>query len=56
MIFLVNRNPICYIDNSTLHLRFNGQSACFMLYKIVEKQVYVIGIYHDLQDYENNLN
>lgn len=28
----------------------------FMLYKIVGKQVYVIGIYHDLQDYENSLN
>ncbi len=26
----------------------------FMLYKISGKQVYVIGIYHDLQDYENS--
>lgn len=27
----------------------------FMLYKIVGKRAYVIGIYHDLQDYENAL-
>ena len=27
----------------------------FMLYKIVDNYAYVIGIYHDLQDYENIL-
>lgn len=27
----------------------------FMLYKIVEKLVYVVGVYHDLQDYESIL-
>ena len=27
----------------------------FMLYKIIGKQVYVTGIYHYLQDYENSL-
>lgn len=27
----------------------------FMLYKIVAKRVYVVGIYHDLQDCENAL-
>lgn len=27
----------------------------FMLYKIINDCVYVIGIYHDLQDYENTL-
>lgn len=25
----------------------------FMLYKVVGNQAYVVGIYHDLQDYEN---
>lgn len=27
----------------------------FLLYKLVDVRVYVIGVYHDLQDYENAL-
>lgn len=27
----------------------------FMLYKIVERQVYIVGVYHDLQDYEQKI-
>lgn len=27
----------------------------FMVYKIVERSVYVVGVYHDLEDYENIL-
>lgn len=34
----------------TIHLK---RHRYFMLYKIVDDCVYVIGIYHDLQDYEN---
>lgn len=34
----------------TIHLK---RHKYFMLYKIVGKRVYVVGIYHDLQDYEN---
>ncbi len=37
----------------TIHLKHHKY---FMLYKIIGKQVYVIGIYHDLQDYENILH
>lgn len=36
----------------TIHLKRHNY---FMLYKIVDKQVFVTGIYHDLQDYENIL-
>lgn len=36
----------------TIHLKCHNY---FMLYKIVGKQVFVTGIYHDLQDYENIL-
>ena len=36
----------------TIHFK---RHRYFMLYKIVEKRAYVIGIYHDLQDYENFL-
>ena len=36
----------------TIHFKYHRY---FMLYKIVEKQAYVVGIYHDLQDYENVL-
>lgn len=36
----------------TIHLK---RHRYFMLYKIVDTYVYVIGIYHDLQDYENTL-
>ena len=35
-----------------IHLR---QHRYFMLYKIINTRVYVIGVYHDLQDYENIL-
>ena len=34
----------------TIHLK---RHKYFMLYKIVGMRVYVVGIYHDLQDYEN---
>lgn len=27
----------------------------FYIYKIVKKRVYVVGIYHDMQDYENTV-
>lgn len=37
----------------TIHLK---RHKYFMLYKIMNNQVYVIGIYHDLQDYENILH
>lgn len=36
----------------TIHLKYHRY---FMLYKIVGKRAYVVGIYHDLQDYENTL-
>ncbi|MCM1251260.1 MAG: type II toxin-antitoxin system RelE/ParE family toxin [Clostridium sp.] len=36
----------------TIHLK---QHKYFMLYKIIDTRVYVIGVYHDLQDYENIL-
>ncbi len=36
----------------TIHLK---RHKYFMLYKIVDICVYIIGIYHDLQDYENIL-
>lgn len=36
----------------TIHFR---RHSYFMLYKIVDRCAYVIGIYHDLQDYENIL-
>lgn len=36
----------------TIHFK---RHRYLMLYKIVDNRVYVIGIYHDLQDYENNL-
>ncbi|MCM1122393.1 MAG: type II toxin-antitoxin system RelE/ParE family toxin [Eubacterium sp.] len=36
----------------TIHLE---QHKYFLLYKIVDFRVYIIGIYHDLQDYENTL-
>ncbi|MCM1091036.1 MAG: type II toxin-antitoxin system RelE/ParE family toxin [Butyrivibrio sp.] len=36
----------------TIHLKRHGY---FMLYKIVDTYVYIIGVYHDLQDYENIL-
>lgn len=36
----------------TIHFK---QHRYFMLYKIVDNCAYVIGIYHDLQDYENIL-
>lgn len=36
----------------TIHLE---QHRYFMLYKITDKRANVIGIYHDLQDYENAL-
>lgn len=34
----------------TIHLK---RHSYFMVYKIVDNFVYVIGIYHDLQDYES---
>lgn len=34
----------------TIHFKHHRY---FMLYKIAGKQAYVVGIYHDLQDYEN---
>lgn len=34
----------------TIHLK---RHRYFFLYKIAEKQVFVIGVYHDLQDYES---
>lgn len=36
----------------TIHLR---RHKYFMLYKVIERRAYIIGIYHDLQDYENIL-
>lgn len=36
----------------TIHLK---RHRYFMLYKIVDTFVYVIGVYHDLQDYEHTL-
>lgn len=36
----------------TIHLRRHNY---FMLYKIMGERVYVVGIYHDLQDYEKHL-
>lgn len=36
----------------TIHLKHHRY---FMLYKIIGKCVYVVGIYHDLQDYERAL-
>ncbi|MCM1537431.1 MAG: type II toxin-antitoxin system RelE/ParE family toxin [bacterium] len=36
----------------TIHLK---RHKYFMLYKIVDTDVYVIGVYHDMQDYENAL-
>lgn len=35
-----------------IHLK---QHKYFMIYKVVDTYVYVIGVYHDLQDYENAL-
>ena len=40
------------LEYRTIHLR---RHRYFMLYKIIGNYVYVIGIYHDLQDYENIL-
>lgn len=40
------------LEYRTIHLK---RHRYFMLYKIVGRRVYVIGIYHDLQDYENIL-
>ncbi len=40
------------LEYRTIHLK---QHRYFMLYKIIDTCVYVIGIYHDLQDYENAL-
>lgn len=34
----------------TIHLK---RHRYFMLYRIEDNKVYVIGVYHDLQDYEN---
>ena len=36
----------------TIHLKYHHY---FMLYKIFEKRAYIVGVYHDLQDYENTL-
>lgn len=36
----------------TIHLK---RHQYFMLYKLVDSYVYIIGVYHDLQDYENAL-
>ena len=36
----------------TIHLKHHNY---FMLYKIVGRRVFVTGVYHDLQDYENSL-
>ena len=36
----------------TIHFK---KHKYFMLYKIVDKFVYIIGVYHDMQDYENFL-
>ncbi len=38
------------LEYRTVHLKWHKY---FMLYKVVERRVYVVGIYHDLQDYEN---
>ncbi len=35
-----------------IHLKHHNY---FMLYKIVGRRVFVTGVYHDLQDYENSL-
>lgn len=40
------------LEYRTIHLK---RHRYFMLYKIEDDKVYVIGIYHDLQDYENIL-
>ncbi len=36
----------------TIHFR---RHRYFILYKVVDSFVYVLGVYHDLQDYENIL-
>lgn len=36
----------------TIHFK---RHKYFLLYKIIDDRVYVIGIYHDLQDYKNAL-
>ncbi len=36
----------------TIHLK---RHKYFMLYKIIERRAYIVGIYHDRQDYENIL-
>ncbi|MCM1102141.1 MAG: type II toxin-antitoxin system RelE/ParE family toxin [Clostridium sp.] len=38
------------LEYRTIHLK---RHQYFMLYKIVDTCVYVVGVYHDLQDYEN---
>ncbi len=40
------------LEYRTIHLK---RHSYFMLYKIVGTYVYVIGVYHDMQDYENTL-
>lgn len=36
----------------TIHFKWHRY---FLLYKIIDDQAYVIGVYHDMQDYENAL-
>ncbi len=40
------------MDYRTIHLKHHKY---FLLYKIIDSRVYVVSIYHDLQDYENVL-
>lgn len=40
------------LEYRTIHFRHHKY---FMLYKITGKQVYVVGVYHDLQDYEQSV-
>ena len=38
------------LEYRTIHLKHHRY---FMIYKIVKTQVFIAGVYHDLQDYEN---
>lgn len=49
---LCNNANLRALGYRTIHF---SRHRYFMLYKIIDNCVYVIGIYHDLQDYENIL-
>lgn len=49
---LCNDPDLKSLGYRTIHFK---RHRYFMLYKIIDKCAYVIGIYHDLQDYENIL-